>query len=130
MEEQGSAGGAERQVAKLVQDDEVGVGKASRNLPGPSLKLFLFEGVDEFDSREEPNALAVMFDAYPADRTKEPRAATGTLDISAGLPALRPGTPRRASRRACPNRTVMIETLAEARDAGVRLTARCGRPGL
>ena len=26
MEEQGSAGGAERQVAKLVEDDEIGMG--------------------------------------------------------------------------------------------------------
>src|SRR5260370_39838509 len=68
MEEQRSAGGAERQVAQFVQDDEVGVGKPSRNLPGPPLKLFLFEGVDEFDGGEEPDALAVMFDGLNADR--------------------------------------------------------------
>jgi hypothetical protein len=34
MEEQGSAGGAERQVAKLVEDDEIGVGEPGRDLAG------------------------------------------------------------------------------------------------
>src|SRR6516225_720360 len=49
MEEQGPAGGAERQVAKLVEDDEIGVGEPRRDLSRFALKLFLFEGVDEFD---------------------------------------------------------------------------------
>jgi hypothetical protein len=49
VEEQGSAGSAERQIAKLVEDDEVGIGEPAGNLPGLPLKLFLFEGVDEFD---------------------------------------------------------------------------------
>src|SRR5277367_3122888 len=40
MEEQGSAGGAERQVAKLVEDDEIGVGEPRRDLSGFALKLF------------------------------------------------------------------------------------------
>jgi hypothetical protein len=34
-----------------------------RNLAGLPLVLFLFECVDEFDGREEPNALAVMREA-------------------------------------------------------------------
>jgi len=83
MEEQRSAGGAERQVAQFVQDDEVRVGKPSRNLSGPSLKLFLFEGVDEFDGGEEPDALAVMFDGLDADRRGEvrlPRAGAADQD--------------------------------------------------
>ena len=49
MEEQRPAGGAERQVAKLVEDDEIGVGEPRRDLSRLSLKLFLLEGVDEFD---------------------------------------------------------------------------------
>jgi hypothetical protein len=34
MEERGSAGGAERQVAKLVKDDEIGVGEPRGDLAG------------------------------------------------------------------------------------------------
>jgi hypothetical protein len=39
VEEQGSARGAERQIAKLVEDDEIGVGKPPRDLSGLPLKL-------------------------------------------------------------------------------------------
>jgi hypothetical protein len=66
MEEQGSAGGAERQVAKFVEDDEIGMGEPRCDLPSLSLALFLFEGVDEFDGGEEPDAFAVMFDGLDA----------------------------------------------------------------
>ena len=62
MEQQGAAGGAERQVAELVKDDEVGIGEPPGDLPRLSLKLLLFEGVDELNGREEPDALAVMLD--------------------------------------------------------------------
>src|ERR1700689_5112947 len=55
MEEQSSSGGAERQVAEFVKNDEVGIGEAPRNLAGLPLVLFLFESVDEFDRGEEPN---------------------------------------------------------------------------
>ena len=75
MEEQSSAGGAERQVAKLVEDDEVGVGEPPRNLAGLPLVLLLFEGVDEFDGGEEADALAVMLDRLDADRGGEMRFA-------------------------------------------------------
>ena len=68
MEQQGSAGDAERQVAELVEDDEVGMGEARRDLPWLSLQLFLFKSVDEFDSGEEPDALAVLLDGLDADR--------------------------------------------------------------
>ena len=73
MEEQGPAGGAERQVAKLVEDDEIGVGEPRRDLAGFALKLLLFESVDEFDGGEEPDALAVMLDGLDADRRGEMR---------------------------------------------------------
>src|SRR5580692_7839176 len=83
MEEQGPAGGAERQVAKLVEDDEIGVGEPRRDLAGFALKLLLFEGVDEFDGGEEPNALAVLLDGLDADRRGEmrlPRARAADQD--------------------------------------------------
>src|SRR6202165_3799324 len=73
MEEQGPAGGAERQVTKLVEDDEIGVGEPRRDLAGFALKLLLFESVDEFDGGEEPDALAVMLDGLDADRGGEMR---------------------------------------------------------
>src|SRR5580693_3218153 len=75
MEEQGPAGGAERQVTQLVEDDEIGVGEPRRDLAGFALKLLLFESVDEFDGGEEPYALAVMFDGLDADRGGEMRLA-------------------------------------------------------
>ena len=43
--------------------------------PGFALKLFLFEGVDEFDGGEEPDALAMMLDGLDADRRGEMRLA-------------------------------------------------------
>ena len=52
-----SAGGAERQVAEFVEDDEIGAGKSRRDLAGFALKLLLFESVDEFDGGEEADAL-------------------------------------------------------------------------
>src|SRR5271156_2228325 len=81
MEEQGSAGGAEREVAEFVEDDEIGVGEPRRDLSGLSLKLFLFEGVDEFDGGEEPDALAVLLDGLDTDRRGEMRlAGAGAAD--------------------------------------------------
>jgi hypothetical protein len=80
MEEQGSARGAEWQVAEFVEDDEVGVGKPPRDLAGFALKLLLFEGVDELDGGEEPNALAVMLDGLNADRRGEMRLAGSARD--------------------------------------------------
>ena len=80
MEEQGPAGGAERQVAKLVEDDEIGVGEPRRDLSRLSLKLFLFEGVDELDGGEEPDALAVVLDGLDADRRGEMRLARARRD--------------------------------------------------
>ena len=75
MEEQGPAGGAERQVAKLVEDDEIGVDEPRRDLAGFALKLLLFESVDQFDGGEEADALAMMLDRLDADRGGEMRLA-------------------------------------------------------
>src|ERR1700733_12191855 len=88
MEEQGSAGGAERQVTKLVEDDEIGVGEPRRDLAGFALKLLLFERVDEFDGGEEPDALAVMLDGLDASSTA---ASTACSLCCAMRPAQSPG---------------------------------------
>ena len=88
MEEQRSAGGAERQVAKLVEDDEIGVGESGCDLAGFALKLLLFESVDEFDGGEEPDALAVMLDGLDADRCSEmrlPRAGAADQNDIVGV---------------------------------------------
>ena len=95
MEEQSPAGGAERQVAEFVQDDEVGVGEyAAGDLSRLSLKLFLLEGVDEFNGREEPDALAMMLDGLDADRRSEMRLACAGRgsDILPGIRRLRGGS--------------------------------------
>jgi hypothetical protein len=67
MEEQRPARGAERQVAQLVEDHEVEAGQAFGDLPGLALGLFLFEGVDQFDGREEADLAAVMLDGLDAE---------------------------------------------------------------
>jgi hypothetical protein len=64
MEEQGSAGGAERQIAKLVEDDEIGVGEPGCDLSWFALKLLLFKGVDQFNGGEEADALAMCSMAW------------------------------------------------------------------
>ena len=81
VEEQGSAGGAERQVAEFVEDDEVGVRERRCDLPGLALKLLLFEGVDAFDGGEEPDAFAVMLDRPDADRRGEMGFCPGSRRI-------------------------------------------------
>src|SRR5277367_5734282 len=81
MEEQGSAGGAERQVAKLVEDDEIGVGEPGCDLSWFALKLLLFESVDQFNGGEEADALAMVLDRLDADRGGEMRlACAGAAD--------------------------------------------------
>ena len=50
------------------EDNEVELGHGFRDLPGLALNLFLFEGVDQFDGREEANLAAVMFDGMDAER--------------------------------------------------------------
>ena len=68
VEQQGSARGAERQVAELVEDDEVAAHQAFGDLARPAEQLLLLERVDEFDGGEEPNLLAQVLDGLDADR--------------------------------------------------------------
>jgi hypothetical protein len=100
MEEQGPAGGTERQVAKLVEDDEIGVGEPRRDLARFALKLLLFESVDEFDGGEEPYALAVMLDGLDADRGGEMRLARAgrDSDTAPGVWRVRRRSPTRSTR--------------------------------
>ena len=51
------------------------MGERRRDLSGFALKLFLLEGVDEFDGGEEPDALAMVLDRLDADRRSEMRLA-------------------------------------------------------
>ena len=81
MEEQRSTGSAERQVAEFIEYDEIGIGEPPGDLSRLSLQLLLFERVDEFDSREEPDALAMALDGLDADGGGEMRLArAGTAD--------------------------------------------------
>ena len=75
IEEQSSTGGAEWQVAQLVEDNEVAIGEPPCDLAGFPLALLLFESVDEFDGGEEPDALAMVLDRLDADRRSEMRLA-------------------------------------------------------
>ena len=71
VEEQGAAGGAERQVSELVQDHEIQPDQALGDLASPSLRLFLLQCIDEFDGREEPDLLAVMLDGLDTKRRRD-----------------------------------------------------------
>jgi hypothetical protein len=46
---------------------EIELGQAFRGLAGLALGLFLFEGIDQFDGREEADLSAVMFDGLDAE---------------------------------------------------------------
>src|SRR6202020_3284881 len=88
MEEQGSAGGDEEQVANEVEDDEIGVGEPGGDLSWFALKLLLFESVDEFNGGEEADALAMVLDRLDADRGGEmrlPRAGAAAQDDIVGV---------------------------------------------
>jgi len=80
VEQQRPAGGAERQVAKLIEDDEIGMNEPRCDLPGLALVLFRFERVDEFDGGEEPDALAVMLNSLDANRCGQMRLARARQD--------------------------------------------------
>ena len=94
MEEQGPAGGAERQVAKLVEDDEIRAREPRRDLAGFALKLLLFKSVDQFNGGEEADALAMALDRLDADRRGEMRLAGSGRgsDILPGIRRLRGGS--------------------------------------
>jgi hypothetical protein len=63
VEEQGAAGCAERQVAKLVQDHQIATNQPLGNLSGFSLRLFLLERVDELDGGVKASLLPMMLNS-------------------------------------------------------------------
>jgi hypothetical protein len=80
MEEQGPAGGAERQVAKLVEDDKIGVGRPGGDLSWFTLKLLLFKSVTSSTVEKKRTRLRVL-DGLDADRSGEMRfASSGAAD--------------------------------------------------
>lgn len=66
VEQQRATRGAERQVSQLVQDHQIEAGQAFGDLSGLTLRLFLFQRVDQLESREEANLSAVMLDGLYA----------------------------------------------------------------
>ena len=68
VEEERSTRGAEQQIPQLVKDHEIELGQTLGDLPRLALRLFLFERVDEFDGREEPDLSAMMLDGLNAER--------------------------------------------------------------
>ena len=66
VEEQRPTLGAEGQVAQFIKDHHVELGQAFCDLPSLALGLFLFEGVDQFDRREESDLTAMMRDGLDA----------------------------------------------------------------
>jgi hypothetical protein len=67
MEQQRPARCTEGQISQLIKDHEVELGHGLSDLACLALGLFLFEGVDQFDSGEETDLAAVMFDGLDAD---------------------------------------------------------------
>ena len=68
MEQQSTAGCAERQVSQFVEDDEIEAQETVCDLSGPVGGLFLLQGVDEIDGGPEPRLLAVMLDRLHGQR--------------------------------------------------------------
>jgi hypothetical protein len=66
MEEQGSAGCAERQVAEFIQDHQIATNQPVSNLPSFSLHLFLSQCVNEFDGRVKASLLPRMLNGLSA----------------------------------------------------------------
>ncbi len=73
MEHPGAARGAARQVAELIEDDEVGMDEAAGDLTSLYLGLLPCEGVDELDGGQEADPLVIMLDGVDA----ESRGAVG-----------------------------------------------------
>ncbi len=81
VEEQSSAGGAERQIAKLIQDHEIAADQAFGDLACFSQGFFLLERIDQFDGGEEANLFAMMFDRLNAEGRRQMRlSGSGSSD--------------------------------------------------
>ena len=59
-EQQGAAGGGDRQIAKFIEDDCVGLDQLAGQITGFSVLLFLLQLGDQIDRAIEANAFAAM----------------------------------------------------------------------
>ena len=75
VEQQGAARGAERQVAKLIEDDEIKAHQTLGDLAGFAVSLFLFERINELDGGVKADLLAVMLDSLNAKGCRDVRLA-------------------------------------------------------
>jgi hypothetical protein len=75
VKQQGSARRAERQVAELVQDDEVETEQTIGELPCLVRGLFLLQRIHQVDRGEEPDFLAAVLDGLDAQCRGEMRFA-------------------------------------------------------
>ena len=75
VEQQGPAGLAERQVAELVEDDQVHAQQAGGDPAGLALGLLLLQRIDQIDRRVKAHALAMARDRGDADRGGQVRLA-------------------------------------------------------
>mmetsp|Transcript_66689 Transcript_66689/g.164357 ORF Transcript_66689/g.164357 Transcript_66689/m.164357 type:complete len:257 (+) Transcript_66689:1151-1921(+) len=75
MEQQGAASLAERQVAQLVQDQQVQPQQAGRDAPGLALGLLSLQRIDEVHRAVEPHPPAVLRDPGHADGCGQVRLA-------------------------------------------------------
>ena len=67
VEQQRTAGGAERQVAEFVEDNQVDFGEHLSHFPSLSEGLFLLQCVDQFDGRVQAHFASVMLNGLDAD---------------------------------------------------------------
>ena len=82
MEEQYAARGAERQVARLIQNHEIGAGQTLGDLPGLAPGLFLLQRVGQLDGQEETNLSVVMRDGPDAEGCRDVRFAGARATVS------------------------------------------------
>lgn len=73
MEEQRPARGAEGQVSKLIQDDQIKACQVVSDLPGLAAHLFLLKGIDQLDGREEAHLFAMVFDGLDTEGGRDMR---------------------------------------------------------
>ena len=67
VEQQGTAGLREWQVAQFVEDHQIGADQPFGQLPLFAGCLLQFQGIDQFDGGEEAHASVLMLDSLHAD---------------------------------------------------------------
>jgi hypothetical protein len=75
MEQQRPTGLAERQVAQLIEDHQIGVHQAVGKSALSAGRLLLLQRVDQFHGGEEAHPLAVLGDCLDAQRGRQVRLA-------------------------------------------------------